>query len=120
PSAKQVKSGFAPQLTLTAAILADGGFEGAKGPVTPDELTYVRVVGRKTAGEVITRASGAEAADLAQAALEGLKRRVARFDDPNTPYVSWAAPQFMGAQGGNYDHLARVWEWSVIGDGDEE
>lgn len=120
PSAKQVKSGFAPQLTLTAAILADGGFKDTNGPVTPDELTYVRVVGRKTAGEVVTRASGSEAADLAQAALDGLKRRVARFDNENTPYVSWAAPQFMGNQGGNYDHLARVWEWSVIGDGDEE
>ena len=54
------------------------------------------------------------------AALEGLKGRVARFDHEDEPYVSWAAPQFMGNFGGNYDHLARVWEWSVIGDGDEE
>ena len=44
-------------LTLTAAILADGGFKDTNGPVTPDELTYVRVVGRKKAGEVAVRAA---------------------------------------------------------------
>lgn len=115
PSAKQIKAGFAPQLTLTAAILADGGFEATNGPVPPDELTYVRVVGRKKAGEVAVRAAGAEARALAETALEGLRKRIARFDDPATPYVSWAAPQFMGNFGGNYDHLARVWEWHVVG-----
>ena len=41
-------------------------------------------------------------------------RRIARFEDPDTPYVSWAAPQFMGAFGGDYDHLARVREWAVL------
>ena len=35
--------------------------------------------------------------------------------DPATPYLSWAAPQFMGRYGGDYDHLARLWEWGVIG-----
>jgi ATP-dependent helicase/nuclease subunit B len=116
PSVKQVKAGFAPQLTLTAAILAEGGFEKTNGPVPPEELAYVRVVGRKKAGETVVRGSGAEAVALAEAALEGLKKRVARFDDERTPYVSWAAPQFMGNFGGNYDHLARVWEWHVVGD----
>ena len=29
--------------------------------------------------------------------------------------VAWVAPQFMGSFGGNYDHLARVWEWHVVG-----
>lgn len=122
PSGKQVKAGFAPQLTLTAAILADGGFRDTNGPVPADELTYVRVVGRKKAGEVAVRASGPEAAALGEAALEGLKKRVARFDHPDTAYVSWAAPQFMGNYGGNYDHLARVWEWHVVGgeEGDSE
>jgi len=120
PSAKQVKSGFAPQLTLTGAILAEAGLK-TSGPVEPEELTYVRVVGRKVPGEAAVRASGAEASDLSMAALAGLKARVARFDEQTTPYLSWVAPQFMGNFGGNYDHLARVWEWSVAGaDGDAE
>jgi ATP-dependent helicase/nuclease subunit B len=114
PTAKQVKSGFSPQLTLTGAILAEAGLSDT-GPVSPEDLTYVRVVGRKTAGEAKTHATGAEARSLSMAALEGLKARIARFDDPDTPYLSWVAPQFMGTFGGNYDHLARVWEWHVVG-----
>ena len=113
PTAKQVKSGFSPQLTLTGAILAEAGLSDT-GPVTPEDLTYVRVVGRKIPGETKTHAAGAEAAELSMAALEGLKARIARFDDPDTPYLSWVAPQFMGTFGGNYDHLARVWEWHVV------
>jgi ATP-dependent helicase/nuclease subunit B len=114
PSAKQVKGGFSPQLTLTGAILAEAGLSDT-GPVPPEDLTYVRVVGRKTAGEAKTHAAGAEALALSMAALEGLKTRIARFEDPGTPYLSWVAPQFMGTFGGNYDHLARLWEWHVVG-----
>ncbi|HYC68438.1 double-strand break repair protein AddB [Brevundimonas sp.] len=114
PSPKQVKSGFSPQLTLTGAILAHEGLSDT-GPVQPEELTYVRVVGRKIPGEAKVRAAGDEAVALSEAALEGLKTRIARFDDPTTPYLSWVAPQFMGSFGGNYDHLARVWEWHVVG-----
>ena len=114
PSPKQVRSGFSPQLTLTGAILAHEGLSDT-GPVQPEELTYVRVVGRKVAGQAAVRALGDEAAALSEAALDGLKTRIARFDDPDTPYLSWVAPQFMGSFGGNYDHLARVWEWHVVG-----
>ncbi|MDQ8028807.1 MAG: double-strand break repair protein AddB [Brevundimonas sp.] len=115
PSPKQVKSGFSPQLTLTGAILAEAGLK-TSGPVEPEELTYVRVVGRKEPGVKAVRASGAEALALSQAALAGLTARIERFDDEATPYLSWVAPQFMGNFGGNYDHLARVWEWHVVGD----
>jgi len=114
PSAKQVRAGFAPQLTLTGAILAEAGLRDG-GPVAPEELAYVRVIGRKVAGKVDIPAEGAEAVAVSEAALAGLKTRVARFDDPATPYLSWVAPQFAGNFGGNYDRLARVWEWSVIG-----
>jgi ATP-dependent helicase/nuclease subunit B len=114
PSPKQVRSGFSPQLTLTGAILAHEGLSDV-GPVRPEELTYVQVVGRKVPGQSAVRAFGEEAAALSEAALDGLKTRIARFDDPGTPYLSWVAPQFMGSFGGNYDHLARVWEWHVVG-----
>jgi ATP-dependent helicase/nuclease subunit B len=118
PSRRQVESGLSPQLTLTAAILHNGGFEGLDG-AAPRELVYVRVSGGREPGQEIVRAAGAETLDLALHALEGLKRRVAAFDERGTPYVSWAAPQFIGQFEGDYDHLARLWEWHVIGEGDE-
>ena len=123
PTAKQVAQGFAPQLTLTAAILADGGF--ADAPPTPaSELLYVKVTGRKTPGEAvdvgkITRNQPLTPAGLAERELARLVDGVAAFDDESRPYVSWDAPQFMGNFGGNYDHLARVWEWHVVGGEDE-
>ncbi|HEY1749856.1 MAG TPA: double-strand break repair protein AddB [Caulobacteraceae bacterium] len=118
PSTKQVQSGIAPQLTLTAAILRHGGFADL-GAVDPGELTYVRVSGGRVPGREEVRAGPGESVDLAERALAGLKRRVAAFDDAATPYVAWATPQFMGRYGGDYDHLARLWEWGVIGGDDE-
>ena len=112
-----MKTGFSPQLTLTGAILAEAGLKDS-GPVEPEELTYVRVVGRKQAGAKAVRGEGAEALALSGAALAGLTARIARFDEQETPYLSWVAPQYMGNFGGNYDHLARVWEWHVVGGDD--
>ena len=61
PSAKQVSSGLAPQLTLTAAILAAGGFT-TLGRMTPGELVYVRVNGGRTPGrEELSRRAPAKA-----------------------------------------------------------
>ena len=81
---------------------------------------YVRVSGGRIPGVGGgARRRRRESATLAEAALEGLQRRIAWFDEEPTPYRSWAAPQFMGHYGGDYDHLARVWEWDVIGDDDE-
>ncbi|QTC91286.1 double-strand break repair protein AddB [Brevundimonas goettingensis] len=123
PSVKQVAQGYSPQLTLTAAILAGGGFAEAP-PTEATELLYVRVTGRKVPGVVVEASKTSknqplEAAALAEEAFEKLKEWVAHFDDETTPYASWLAPQFMGTFGGNYDHLARVWEWHVVG-GEEE
>jgi len=118
PSAKQVRAGFAPQLTLTGAILAAGGF-AELGPRHPGDLVYVRVTGGRIPGLEI-QPDPKNSTALAVAALEGLRRRVDIFDDEATPYESWAAPQFIGRYGGDYDHLARLWEWHVVGESDGE
>ena len=118
PTTKQVQQGFSPQLTLTAAILRAGGFADI-GPVEPGELVYVRVSGGRVPGREEVRAGPPESLDFAARALAGLKTLVAAFDRETKPYVSWAAPQFIGRHGGDYDHLARYWEWGVIGGDDE-
>jgi ATP-dependent helicase/nuclease subunit B len=113
PSQKVVDAGLSPQLTLTAAILAAGGFADL-GPMTPGDLLYVKVSGGRIPGkEELRSPNGSEA--LAAAALAGLKRRLAKFDDPEEGYASKAAVQFVNDDG-DYDHLARVWEWRVLGE----
>lgn len=118
PSAKEVNAGFSPQLTLTAAILARGGFETI-GAHPSGALTYVRVTGRRPPAEEIVRVEAIDSEAAADKALGSLQRHIARFDDETTPYESWVAPQFRGDYG-RYDHLARVWEWAVLGADDED
>jgi len=120
PSKKEVAAGFSPQLTLTAAILEAGGF-AELGRLKPGDLTYLEITGRKPAGKVETRAAaGDESAEAAARALEGLHKLVARFDDPAQPYLSRVAPQFVKARMSDYDHLARVFEWSTSGEEGED
>ncbi|CAN5137738.1 double-strand break repair protein AddB [soil metagenome] len=118
-SKKEVKSGLAPQLTLTAAIAKAGGFPGVPA-LPPGELIYARVTGLRDPGALELRMEG-EAEAGADAALEGLKRRVASFDHVATPYRAKAVAKFIREDGsGDYDHLERLWEWRVVGEGDDD
>ncbi|MET0274463.1 MAG: PD-(D/E)XK nuclease family protein, partial [Phenylobacterium sp.] len=120
PSQKVVDAGFSPQLTLTAAILAQGGF-AAIGPLAPGELTYLEITGRKPAGREEVRAmAGPESQEAAQKALAGLAALIARYWDPEQAFVSRTAPQFVHQYASDYDHLARVFEWSTSGEEEGE
>jgi len=114
PSERQVLKGFAPQLPLEAAMAAAGAFADV-GDASVDELVYVKVSGaRKPDTEtIISEAVPALAAEM----VEGLRRRVAAFQLPDTPYLSRERVQFEGREG-DYDHLARVREWGVAGGDD--
>ncbi len=115
PTGKQVRAGIAPQLTLEAAILRGGGFEGIPAGASVGELVYVKLKGGDAGGEadaVDLKDMSADAA--AEHALAKLKLLVARFDDPAEPYRSLVMPMWKNRYG-TYDDLARVKEWSASG-----
>ncbi|MBX3482772.1 double-strand break repair protein AddB [Phenylobacterium sp.] len=127
PSKRMVETGFSPQLTLTAAILERGGFADV-GAVTAGDLTYLEVSGRHpNPGREEVRAApwgdGDKILNTREAvdgALAGLTRLIARYADPAQGYTSRTAPQFVKMYVSDYDHLARVFEWSTSGEDDDE
>jgi ATP-dependent helicase/nuclease subunit B len=46
-------------------------------------------------------------------------RLIERYADPAQGYTSRTAPQFVKLYVSDYDHLARVFEWSTSGEDDE-
>jgi ATP-dependent helicase/nuclease subunit B len=121
PTGKQVRMGLSPQLTLEAAILREGGFDGIGAGGSVGELAYVRLSGNNPPGEHKTLELKIkqndtpqlpdDAADYARAQLEALVRR---FDNPDEPYRSLVLSMWT-ARYGDYDNLARVKEWSAAG-----
>jgi ATP-dependent helicase/nuclease subunit B len=116
PKVSDVALGYAPQLALEAAIAEAGGFTGI--PAAPvASLSHWQLSGGDPPGSErdIDPDELRARIDEARAGLEAL---IARFDDIATPYRSVprpdAAPRYS-----DYDHLARVKEWSVAG-GDGE
>ena len=114
PTKKEVEAGFAPQLPLEAAIARTGGFAGVPAAEV-STLEYWRLNGGDPAGRA--SAAGDDPAALADAAVLGLIRLVTRFADRETGYESRPRPD-MAPKYSDYEHLARVLEWSA-GGGDD-
>jgi ATP-dependent helicase/nuclease subunit B len=115
PSEKQVRTGFAPQLTLESAILRHGGFANVPRGSSVSALVYVMLKGRDPAGEPKSIVFKEGTPDTqADRALEKLTDLARRFDDANEPYRSLVHPMWT-THYGEYDHLARVKEWSSAG-----
>jgi ATP-dependent helicase/nuclease subunit B len=112
---KQVRTGLAPQLTLEAAMLRDGGFGGIAAGGSVAELLYVQLRGGDPAGELkpIQFKDGTPDSQ-ADRALAKLTQLAQHFDDDKTPYRSLIHPMWR-THYGDYDHLARVREWSSSG-----
>jgi ATP-dependent helicase/nuclease subunit B len=122
PTSPQVQIGVAPQLTLEAALLRNGGFPELPRGGSVAELAYIRLSGGNPAGEerVINLKDGSLDA-AADEALDRLKALVIRFEDDSTPYRAFVLSMWSHRYG-TYDDLSRVKEWSLSGgaEGEEE
>jgi ATP-dependent helicase/nuclease subunit B len=124
PSKRQAHVLLSPQLALEAALLARGAFHEV-GARNAADLLYVRLrANGKVEPESILRigtaANGSErtAPELGELSWLRLNELLTAYHDVNKGYLSRALPFRESDLTGDYDHLARVLEWSAGGAGD--
>ena len=118
PTSQQVTVGLSPQLTLEAAILKHGEFQGLKGSKT-DYLYYIKIGGGSAPVKIfsIKPTDGSTIDELAERQLTGLKKLLSNYQNENQTYL----PRVAVLREDNeldYDHLSRFREWMLNGGGD--
>lgn len=106
-SEKTVRGGYAPQLPIEGLIAAKGGFEGLSAKEV-DQLIYWQL--GKQSIEIGTRMP-----ELLADTYERLQKLINLFEFETTPYISRPNPKQV-PEYSDYEHLARVKEWSVADD----
>ena len=119
PTQKDVDLGLAPQLLLEAAMAAEAGFGTEIAGIT-GELIYWHLSGGFEPGHAVKlfKNNAAEIRDAVRAARENLCGLIDEFDAADRAYLSRPHPG-LAPRFSDYELLARVAEWSAIGDADE-
>ncbi len=117
PTVADVRSGLSPQLPLEAAILQEGRFSTGEGAVLPTReatsLCYWKLSGGEPAGEIrMIENERMPVAEIVEGTLARVKEMIVAFDDPQRPYLARPAG-VRPLKYNDYEHLARVREWSV-------
>jgi ATP-dependent helicase/nuclease subunit B len=115
PGIDEVRVGFAPQLTLEAAMARRGAF-GLAPETRVDQALYVKLLGKGGGKERPLRFKrkgqpDESIVDVAEEHFASLVELLNQFRDPATPYPPRPFPKFV-ARYNAYDHLARVKEWA--------
>lgn len=113
PTGPQVKSGLAPQLTLTAAILERGGFR-AIGETPVSEFCYIKLGGGDPAGEIKTPKIDETPSAIASRQVAGLCELITAYDTPQQPYLPRNIMEHEDDES-PFDHLSRYREWMLAG-----
>jgi ATP-dependent helicase/nuclease subunit B len=122
PSPAQARTLLDPQLALEAAALSAGAFRDA-GSLVPQDLLYVRLrPGSRFGADTVNNENSARsdkaksALDLAEESIDQLIKFVSLLQSGERGFTSRLIPAQQFDFGGDYDHLARVSEWSTAED----
>ena len=94
-------------------MLQQGGFEGLP-PLQTEQAIYLKLGGAAGGEEKHAGGKNENIGQLAEQHLAGLKMLLDAFACEDTPYLSLPFPKF-APRFSDYDHLARVKEWSATG-----
>jgi ATP-dependent helicase/nuclease subunit B len=108
PTRPEIHSGLSSQFPLEAWIAREGGFDGVRPRGVPEFLA-LQLNGKGDGGRE-HRYDGHE--ELVERAIDGLRRRIRRFDDPETPYPSKVAVKYQKAPD-DFDYIARAAETAL-------
>ena len=118
PTGKEVETGFAPQLPIEGLLATRGAFADVPAEDVA-QLVFWKLSGLREGGEESYPAATQEdAKSLIDALATGLTEYIAAFDQEAMPYRARPRPEF-APRYSDYEHLARVREWSV-GPGEDE
>ena len=109
PSKKQVFSGHALQVVLEGLIARKGSFDNISSKEL-EQLLYWQL-GAKSLD------INPEEDDIIDKTEDYLLKLISAFDFETTPYLSRPSPKYV-PKNKDYEHLARVREWSVQDDGE--
>ncbi|HLL26277.1 MAG TPA: double-strand break repair protein AddB [Xanthobacteraceae bacterium] len=130
PGVREMRVGLAPQLPLEAAIARAGGFKGVAKGASVAEIAVIRLSGGDPPGEIKQYGpdDGAKNSgkgnpfkncdELADFNLTRLKNLLTAFASEEQPYHPIPRPKWR-LRYGEYDHLARIAEWSAFAGGEE-
>ena len=128
PSVQQARSLLDPQLALEAAALRNNAFRDVGSP-EPENLIYVRLrPGDRFKADQVNNEHSTRtgkkppksAIELAIDSIEQLEKFVTLLKRGDHGFSSRLIPEEQQAYGGEYDHLARVAEWSTAEAGDAD
>ena len=110
-SSKEVQGGYAPQLPIEGLIAVSGGFSGIKAAEV-GKLIYWQL-GTKTT--VIDQ----NLPDIFERTQKQILKTISLFDSVSTGYLSRPNPKHIEKYS-DYEHLARISEWSVQEEEEDE